>query len=671
MPITMGGIASGMDTDSIIAKLMEVEAQPIIKLQQEKEDFNRRKDALKQLGSNLSALDNAVKDLYGFRASYDAKKATSSDTKFLEASATKLAQNGLSKVEILQIASAHKIISDQIKDDDKLPAGVFTFSVNGVKQNIKFRGGTIKNLQEKIQETAGEQVSCTIINTEGSNYVLTLESKISGKKGEILISGEKELLSRIGLISGEKGAGSDAVNIVYDSKYFTGYTGTEAHDPDTGLLKVSEDGKGLNITGVLWREYVLPVSAEIKEDTRLDFELGYTAPKKGEEDNLPFRMETGPDEEVNIKGILLKGYNISRIRPLDKAPDKKPYSSIIGIGLVYNDETNQRQEKIYQLDKNALGKKEIPLGTDLKGKKITKIVYYCNEGEASFLNSKLSTPQKGEGLLEPKNVVAPPTDSKMKFNGIEITRDKNEGISDILKGVTFNLKKVTEEPISVTVEPDLDAAIGSIKKFVDAYNSYLDLNGDLTKAAKTEKAGDYNKTKSQNGIFMGDMTLLRLENGLKRTLSDSYPARNDKPFHMLAEIGITTGEINSDWGKNKKGKLQVDDAKLKEAISTNPNAVNDLFGCDTDGDNKTDAGVGYQLHSTLDPYVRAGKNIIATKIDLEETSIKTADEKIKQQQAHLQAYQEKLKSKFAGMEKSISGSKSQQNWMKAQMGQGD
>jgi flagellar hook-associated protein 2 len=74
MPVTMGGLASGVDTDSIINKLVEVESQPIKQLQRGKYLNNQKKEALRKLSSQLKDLDSKAKDLYGFRAAYDEKK---------------------------------------------------------------------------------------------------------------------------------------------------------------------------------------------------------------------------------------------------------------------------------------------------------------------------------------------------------------------------------------------------------------------------------------------------------------------------------------------------------------------------------------------------------------------------------------------------------------------
>jgi flagellar hook-associated protein 2 len=85
MPVTMGGVASGMDTDSIIEKLVNVEAQPIKQMQRDIALNRNKKSALQTLSSTLKDLDKATRDLYGFRSAYDEKKVTSSDQSVLTA----------------------------------------------------------------------------------------------------------------------------------------------------------------------------------------------------------------------------------------------------------------------------------------------------------------------------------------------------------------------------------------------------------------------------------------------------------------------------------------------------------------------------------------------------------------------------------------------------------
>jgi flagellar capping protein FliD len=212
--------------------------------------------------------------------------------------------------------------------------------------------------------------------------------------------------------------------------------------------------------------------------------------------------------------------------------------------------------------------------------------------------------------------------------------------------------------------------VQKIKEFVETYNKYLDLHKALTKAVKADKPGESEKLQ-ESGLFMGDMALVRLENSLKTTIGASYPARVEKPVKMFNQMGVSTGKVNSSWESIKEGKLVVEEDELRRVIVENPDGVKEFFGTDIDGDNKIDNGMAYTLVKTLNPYISSGKNIIESKIDFEDNSIKMANERITRQELHIKQFEEKLRKKFAVMERSISGAKSQQNWMKNQMGGGN
>jgi flagellar hook-associated protein 2 len=664
MPVTMGGLASGVDTDSIINKLVEVESQPIKQLQRGKYLNNQKKEALRKLSSQLKDLDSKAKDLYGFRAAYDEKKAVSSDTSVIEATASKQADSGSNKVEVLQLASYHKITTDAIEYEKKLPAGKFSITVNGIEKKINFRGGGLKALNEAIREEADEIVATDHISTDGTKYVVGLTSKIPGKKGEIGIKGSEDLLKAAGLINGEKIKSQDDFPVVFDRKFFSPYSGEKKPEDQDGTLDVGKEGKEVTVKGELWQEYELPFKADIKKDTILKFSFTYS---KEEEEKVPLKVETGPEDEINVKGIKLKSYNISRIRPLSKKEEKK-FDSALGIGII-SSEDGKRVEKIYPIEKDAAKNQEIPVGRDFEGKQAVKLVLYCSDGSAVFIEPVLSTPVKTRGEFELKNTIAKAENARLKVEGLEIERDRNEGLSDVIKGVTLNLKRKSEYPVELKVSPDLDKPVLKIKEFVDSYNKYIDLHKALTKAVKVEKPGESDKLQ-ESGLFMGDMALVRLENSLKTTIGASYPARVDKPVKMFNQMGVSTGKVNSSWDSIKEGKLVVEEDELRRVIVENPDGVKEFFGSDIDGDNRTDNGMAYTLVKTLNPYISSGKNIIESKIDFEDNSIKMANERITRQELHIKQFEEKLRKKFAVMERSISGAESQQNWMKNQMGGG-
>ncbi len=666
MPVTMDGLASGIKTNDIIKKLLEVEAKPIKQLQKDKKKNELRRDALKVLGQHLKDLNKQAKELFGFRASYDDKIARSSDPLVLEAVANRNALSKINKIEVLQIASTHKIATDPVDINKNLPAGKFNIEVNGESHSIKFRGGPLKKLRDRIDEVASDIVDISLIKSSESKNIITIESKITGKKGEIKIKGDFKLLNKIGLVESAKELEKKEQNIVFDRRYFTGYLGSKKIDKQTGSITVGREGKKIKLQGLLWQEYILPVKSEVKDNTKLEFNFSYKAPSK-EDQLIPFKVELGPKEKINIKGIELYGYNISRIRPVEKRKKVK-YDTILGVGVI-SEEKGKRTEKVYSVDKDSKGRQEIPIWKDFAGKTISKIIFFCNEGSAEFSDAKLVTPEKSKkGLYKAKNVITKAQNAKFKIDGIEVTREKNNGINDAIKGVTLNLKGTSKRPVELKVEPDIDKSIDKIKKFVEAYNKYIDFHKDLIKAEKVSKPMGRGGKKPKRGIFIGDMTIIRLENSLKRTIGAAYPNRADKQIKLLSDIGVSTGEINAAWGTIKDGKLVIDESKLRNTIIENPEGVKMFFGSDNDGDNRIDSGLAYSVVQTLKPYVSFGKNIISTKIDLENSSIKMADERIEKHEMHLKVYEEKLKRKFAKMEQAISGAKNQRNWMKNYFG---
>lgn len=77
-PIRFGGLASGIDTDSVIKQLMQAERVPVDRLEQKKQLTEWKRDAYRENNRSLLALRNSAVDLL-FSRNFYAKTATSSD----------------------------------------------------------------------------------------------------------------------------------------------------------------------------------------------------------------------------------------------------------------------------------------------------------------------------------------------------------------------------------------------------------------------------------------------------------------------------------------------------------------------------------------------------------------------------------------------------------------
>ena len=77
-PIRFGGLASGIDTDSIIKQMMQAERIPVDRLEQKKQLTEWRRDSYREVNRSLLALRNSAVDMM-FSRNYYAKTASSSD----------------------------------------------------------------------------------------------------------------------------------------------------------------------------------------------------------------------------------------------------------------------------------------------------------------------------------------------------------------------------------------------------------------------------------------------------------------------------------------------------------------------------------------------------------------------------------------------------------------
>ena len=142
----VGGLASGMDTDSIIKELMKVQKMPLDKLMQKKAFTEWQQEAFRDTNLALSNLRTSASNLR-LQSSFNAYSATSSDSSSVNVSTTANAVSGTYKVEVMSIASAAKMhsantIENELgvaaKSTDQI-AATGTMTVKGSKGDIELR----------------------------------------------------------------------------------------------------------------------------------------------------------------------------------------------------------------------------------------------------------------------------------------------------------------------------------------------------------------------------------------------------------------------------------------------------------------------------------------------------------------------------------------------------
>ncbi len=168
MAITFGGLATGLDTNSIIRELMQQERQPLRTLEIDKAWFERRQDAYKTLDGKMSVLLSSVKDL-GSSEDLNQKKITSSSDDYFTATVSAEATPGASyQVEVVSMAQVQKSVSQGFDDKsaDEFGTGQLTLTVGDdspVTIIVDESNNSLEGIMEAINE-AEAGVNASIIN---------------------------------------------------------------------------------------------------------------------------------------------------------------------------------------------------------------------------------------------------------------------------------------------------------------------------------------------------------------------------------------------------------------------------------------------------------------------------------------------------------------------------
>jgi len=211
MGVSIPGLASGLQTDTLIAKLMSIEKIPYNNLQVKKTNIDNNKSVFNNINLKLKTLRDAATNLSDLD-SFKVNGATSSDPSKVAVTAGDNAISGNYSIEVLQLAKPHVITMGSFAVGTKENPEVFNaalfegteINVNGKIIKISSNGGTDdtdqsitldltgKTVEDALSEIAkainnGQDagVQASIIQTESGKKSLVLTAKKSGEEHEI------------------------------------------------------------------------------------------------------------------------------------------------------------------------------------------------------------------------------------------------------------------------------------------------------------------------------------------------------------------------------------------------------------------------------------------------------------------------------------------------------
>lgn len=513
--LRMTGMASGLDTDSIISGLMKSEKVPLDKIMQKKQVAEWKRDNYREVTNLLRGFKDeffeVLKPSTNMLSQTGLKKfaATTSDSSVVTASGSSEAQAGEHKIKVTKLATAAS----------------------------KTSGDTVS----RALESAADIASSDIENMSGKNIRMVLDGvtkdiKLGNYTGATTLDQFAADIESI--IGNEFGAGKIKVSVTgTDSKRLTFSTAAGASRV-TFASAASNDGlAGLHIDpGSSNRLNLSDTLAELKDKLKGSFQ--YAASTDGSQ-NVTFSINS-------------KSFTFSSTATLSTVLNTISNDTYANVKIAYDDVT----------DKFTVNAKTTGAGNSIR----------TEEASSTFLSAmNLTVSKQGQ-------------DAVVVLDDQTITRSSNTISSN---GITYNLLKESTTEQTVSLKTDTEAVFNNIKNFVTKYNDLIGkLNGKLTEKYdrdyqpltddQKEKLSEEQikkwEEKAKAGLLKNDSNVTKIVSSMRIALYDSMSTITTR----LTDIGITTGAFS------EKGKLVIDEEKLKQAIADNPDGVMNLFSKKSD-----------------------------------------------------------------------------------------
>lgn len=625
--IRMTGLASGMDTQSLISQLSEAYQKKVDNAKKVQTRAEWKKTAWSDLNTKLTNFYKGALSTFKTTGTYKAK-AVSGDLSGVKIVAGNNAVNGNHKVKVTGTASAQMWTGKQINKNTVTSTG-YAAAGSDVKLSelTDADGNSIKNslngAQFEVKTGSGDATTVNIdLTSLGENAtVADLTDKVN------------EQLSGTGLTASYA-----------DGKF----TFTNANNEETVITAKNagakafgvSDGDGLKVAG----------------------HEGEAEPAKASGNAFAY-VETktegasikGSTKVSDLMGANWNGSSSIKINDKEIAIDKNMTLSQLAKEMAskgINASFDEGQGRFYLSSTNT--------GSDN--------AFTVTSDDANLISSLGLDLEDGD----PAKIAA--TNATIEYNGVEYSSNTN---NFNINGLTFDVTAKGEE-MQFTVGNDVDGVYNKVKDFLKEYNSLLKemntlynaqssrgydpLTADEKDAMSEDEVKEWEK-KIKDSLLRRDDRLSAYTSNFRSIMNKSVEV--DGTRYSLSSFGINTGE----W--SEKGLLHLDgdaddpttsgkEDKLKAAIAANPEAVT-----------KTLAGLGNELYNYL---MKAQKKTTTSSSqtfydDLTlDADIKTQKENVKKQQEKMNDEEDKYYKQFSKMESAMAKLQSQQTYLSGLFG---
>lgn len=189
----MAGISStSLDVPNLVSQLIAAERAPYsLRFNRAEAGAKAKLSAFGSLTSAFNALKSAA-DALKNKDVFSARSAKSSDETVFTAQAAASVPTGSYSVEVLNLASAHKLVSGPLDVEDGLGAGTLQISTGGVSFSVQITSGSdtpagIRDAINTAATAAGAKLGATLVTADDGGH-LVFSASASGADSAITVT---------------------------------------------------------------------------------------------------------------------------------------------------------------------------------------------------------------------------------------------------------------------------------------------------------------------------------------------------------------------------------------------------------------------------------------------------------------------------------------------------
>lgn len=631
----IGGLASGMDIDALVAKLMTAEKAPLYKLQQQKTKFEWERDAYRGVNTKLKTFDTYVFDNFRLSSSLGKKTPAVSDTNKVGVTAGAGATGKLSIDEVQQLATSARLNGQM--DLSGATSKTLAKSTDTLADVINFSSGTTAPTELKLTLNSKDADGNDVLDESGNPVTKEITIDTSKSMGEIVTQLQGEGMSA-------------------------------SFDAKTGAFAFSPKGKD---------EIVVDVSSAVSL-TELGMDTSKTTGVFTTNTNWTDKTST-IDKNTKLGEIGLASGSITI-----EVPQANGLTTSKEISFKETDTVDSFLKSLNSSGVTAL------IGTDGK---ISITATATGAGSISITGGDAAgTALLGKlGLDDAGNSTAG-QNAKFTVNGVQMEDRSNKAN---ISGYEITLKQeFSTGPVTIESTADTQGLVDKVKEFVATYNGLI---ADFTAQLKETKYRAYTpltteqkedmkeneiklwEEKARSGLLRNNSILRDGLNTIRSMFSGSISGLNDKSLDSFAELGITTSSQMTD-----NGKLIIDEDKLRAAIEKNPDQVIQIFSNTGEVKKELNAngrmetvdsrGIAQRMRESMTAVMtniekKAGKSTQTEQQYTIGKSMLGLDTRIDRLQVRLESTEARYWKQFTAMETAINKANSQSSYL-SQFGQG-